>query len=292
MRFIKFFRRLYSHLIKTWDKHHCDFLVCSIGDIVLRRQTPSNNQLLLTSRLMDVEDYLSGRDISFPHQNAISYKAYGNAHKEERGNTHFRTLIESYRKDGYHEDSYVTCDSDLVLMDGNHRMGIHLYEKISKVNVRMVHRRVKAGHGFDWYYKVALPSAFIDDLFKKYRDVQEWLIKSGNTFIALFDEPEDGDLSVESDLSHLTTPLRIIDGPFTFNEINGVDVSSVKWKKIVQFSLDNPKYYVQNGLLRSKRIDEIRSIMIRRYGESANILLSNNCLEGNEIYKRLQSLNR
>ena len=68
------------------------------------------------------------------HQNTVCRKTYGAAHKEEGGNRSFAALIESYKKNGYNPSSIVTVDSDLTLMECNHRMGLNLYEKIESGN--------------------------------------------------------------------------------------------------------------------------------------------------------------
>lgn len=287
MRLIKLIKRTFSSLVKWWDTKHCDYFECSIGDIVLLRKTPSNNQLLLTSRLLDVEDYLSCRNTSFPHQNTISYKAYGSVHKEEVGNAHFRSLIESYLKDGYHKESFITCDADLNLMDGNHRMGIHLYEQISEVNVRMVHRQVKAVRGFDWYYKVGLPTPFIEEIFNKYFEIQNWLIDSGNTFIALMESSNNDEINPYKDLSRLTTPLRFYSTSFKLDGPEWNGMNDITWGGVMLFSLDNPEYYSNNGQLFSKRIDILRQLFQFRYGDRIHIVLTNNCLEGKRLYDRI-----
>lgn len=141
----------------SWrDEATCDRFECSVGDILLKRDVPNNNQLLLTTRLMDVEAYLSGKNKNFPYQNTISRKAYGEKHREEEGNKSFAAFIESYLKDGYHSDSYITCDNDMHLMDGNHRMGLHIYERIETINVRRIHRLIPFAYSADAYYSEGL----------------------------------------------------------------------------------------------------------------------------------------
>lgn len=267
-------KKMYSSFIKWYDCHFFDFFECSIGDIILLRGYPSNNQLLLTSRLLDIEDYTSGKNCSFIHQNTISYKAYGCHHNEERGNTHFRDLIESYLADGYHSQSFVTCDNQLFLMDGNHRMGLHLFLGIDKVNVRRVRRKAKFHNGADWYYRAGLESNFIEKLFKKYDDIQSFLLNSGNTFCAVIGKMTlRNKMSPLYDLKHLTMPLMV-------HEIcNGGGY-------LMQFSLVEPKYEVKNGNLVSCRVEEILSIMHERYGKDAPIMISLNCLEGKKMFEK------
>ena len=264
--------RLYNGIRLWYDNTTCDRFECGIGDILLLRDVPSHNQLLLTSRLMDVEDYLSGKDLTFPWQNTISYAAYGEKHREEDGNRSFKALIESYLKDGYHADSFITCDCEMNLMDGNHRMGLHIYEKIDRVNVRRVHRRIPFDYGSDWYYQAGLPSVFMEKIFQKYNEVQEWLIESGNTFCAFFEGEEDEVQELIYALGRLCVILKV-----TKTLGNGV---------LVQFRMLNPAYNVVNDTLYSERVEKIERIIKCRAKKKITISLSKNCLEGNKIIKQ------
>ena len=263
---------LYGKFIKTIDSLFCSRVECSIGDIVLQRDVPSNNQLLLTSRLLDVEKFFEEKDKTFPYQNAISYKKYGANHKEQRGNMHFRDLIESYRKNGYKPDSYITCDKDLFLMDGNHRMGLHIYEKIEKVNVRIVKRKVNFEYSGDWYYSVGLPSDMMEQIYKKYQEIQQWLINSGNTFSLLIENINDKILNIKIDIYHLVNVLHIYD----------IDDNSL----FVQFSLQQPDYVVKGGELISRRTCFIEKVLQARFPNS-KIQISKNCLEGKRNYESI-----
>ncbi len=272
---MKIIKKVYASYIKWHDRRFCDYCLCSIGDIILQRDVPSNNQLLLTSRLMDVESYLEDGDSTFNNQNKISYKAYGGAHKEALGNRHFMDLISSYQTNGYRDDSFITCDNTFSLMDGNHRMGIHLYKGIDTVNVRMVHRKVQFEYGADWYYKVGLESEFMDALYHRYYCVQKWLIETGNTFCAIIHAQNPNsvpkDMSPVSDLQKLTTPLHI-----STLEDAGVTV--------FQFSLIAPGYKVEKGQLISSRAEEVYKIMNKRFGNSIRIEVSKSCYEGKKLW--------
>ena len=50
--------RSYSWCLRTYDRFTADRIECSIADIILQRgDVVKENQLLLSSRLCDVEDY-------------------------------------------------------------------------------------------------------------------------------------------------------------------------------------------------------------------------------------------
>lgn len=201
--------RPYSWCLRTYDRFTADRIECSIADIILQRgEVVKENQLLLSSRLCDVEDYCDRGLAGFIHQNTISRKTYGAAHKEEGGNRSFAALIESYKKNGYNPSSIVTVDSDMTLMDGNHRMVLHLYEKIEKVNVRRVHRRPPYQYGVDSFYALGLETVFLEKLHVKYQEIKEWLIESGITFCAIVKGSISETFNVKGDVSRLCKVLK------------------------------------------------------------------------------------
>lgn len=208
--------RPYSWYLRTYDRFTVDRIECSIADIILQRGVVvKENQLLLSSCLCDVEDYCDRGLTGFIHQNTISRKTYGAAHREEGGNRSFAALIESYKKNGYNPSSIVTVDSDMTLMDGNHRMGLHLYEKIEKVNVRRVHRKPPYQYGVDSFYALGLETALLEKLHAKYHEIQQWLIDSSNTFCAVIQNVKDGTIEVTKDFGRLCKLLKV-------SELNGV----------------------------------------------------------------------
>lgn len=206
----KILLRPYTLLLKLYDSLTADTFECSIGDIILKRgDVIKENQLLLTSRLCDVEAYCVHNNESFPYQNTISRKAYGKNHNEEGGNRSFMALIESYKSKGYNPSSLITVDSDMTLMDGNHRMGLHLYEKIEKVNVRRVHRRPPFQYGVDSYYSMGLGTLFLEELHDKYQQIQQWLVNSGNTFCLVLQGCKSDGYDISKDICRLCNILSI-----------------------------------------------------------------------------------
>lgn len=199
----------YTWCLRTYDRITEDMIECSIADIILQRGDVVNeNQLLLSSRLCDVEDYCDRGLTVFIHQNTISRKKYGASHKEDGGNRSFAALIDSYRKNGYDPSSLVTVDSNITLMDGNHRMGLHLYEKIEKVNIRRVHRKPPYQYGVDSFYALGLETSFLEKLHTKYKEIQDWLIDSGNTFCVVIKNVKNDCFEADKDLMHLCKVLK------------------------------------------------------------------------------------
>lgn len=262
--------KLYRLLLESYYNIACTRFECSVGDILLQRDIIQTNQFLLTSRLLDVEAYLSGADKSFPFQNAISYKTYGNNHNEELGNSRFKALIESYVREGYHFDSFVTCDRNMNLLDGNHRMGLHIYEGLDTISVRRIKRKIPFQYGIDNYYQLGLPSSFIEQILDRYSQIQQWLIEEGMTFCAyIYGEGID---MLLKDLNRLCKVLKVL----VCNDNQGL---------LVQFSMPDPQYTIKEGGLVSERVLEIERIINGRIKGAVTFQISKNCFEGQRIYR-------
>lgn len=264
--------KIYSFFLLVYDSITCKRVEFSIGDVMLERTEPYNNQLLVTSRLIDIESYLNGIDMNFSHQYVISRNKYGKNFDEIRANNDFKKLIESYRKNGYNRESYLTFDKRLFLCDGNHRMGIHLYDKIEKISAKVYARKVSFPRGCDGFYAAGLHTDFIEELFEKYNSIQRWLIENGFTFCAFLPFATDK-IDLSKDIRHLTIVLKEYE---------------LKKGKCVQFRLQDPKYFISKGKLVSQRALEIEKILRDRVTENKDsIMISINCLEGKQLLSSL-----
>lgn len=60
--------------------------------------------------------------------------------------------------------------------------------------------------------------------------------------------------------------------------------------KYIQFTLDNPKYTIENSVLVSKRIKEIEFILDERYGKEfvSQIYFSQSCMEAMEVFDKIK----
>lgn len=264
------FGKIYSKLYNWYDNVTCKIVECSIADILLLRDIPNSSQLLLTSRLLDVEAYLEQGDEKFPYQNTISREAYGEKHNEEGGNQSFQALIESYKKNGYRSNSYITCDRNLILMDGNHRMGLQVYEKIERINVKIVRREWPNTNSIDGYYTRLFPTPFLESIFNRYNEIQSWLIENGMTFCACFDEYNYNGVNLLQDMKRLCTVLKV--------------EKSKGGGTLVCFSMLNPQYKVKNSQLYSQRAATIERILKKRSGGNGVVVVAKNCLEGKLLY--------
>ncbi|MBR3078807.1 MAG: hypothetical protein IKH01_03210 [Prevotella sp.] len=195
----------------------------------------------------------------------------------------FAKLIESYQEKGYDPTSFLTVDKECRLIDGNHRMGVNLFMGIEKLNVRYLKRSSGFSRNLDGYFKIGLKTAFIEKVMGEFRNIQKWLVESGNTFSCLLrGEYENDSISLISDLKCMS---------HVYCEV-AHDKSDKLGGVLVQFSLDFPSYSVKNGKLVSKRATEIEKMLELRkkqFGLDVEIKVSKNCLEGKEMWKMVKA---
>lgn len=277
MRFLKTIKRplsyIHGQLIKLYDTFTIKEVEVSVGDIILQRGEIDHCQFLLSSRMLDVKDFCEHNDKSFKYQNAISRATFGDSHKEELGNTRFASLIESYREKGYDSKSTILVDKECRLIDGNHRMGTNLYFGINNINVRMTKRGSSFGRNIDQYLKMNVATEVIEKIMAGYKDIQEWLVATGNTFCCIL-KNENNATDIVSDMGFMTDILRVKPLPIG----GGV---------IAQFSVRNPNYVIEDNELVSQRVIVIENIIRRRYHIYTNdnqIIISHNCKRGHELY--------
>ena len=246
-----------------------------------------HNQFLATTRYLDIKDYIENNKHSFYWQNTISRAAYGDKHREQEGNDAFTGLIESYLEKGYDENSFLVVDENLKLLDGNHRMGMNIYTKNHKINVRVLKRKSKNPNNLDWYVRNKIPADFMHKVYETYRQIQENLIESGDTFCCILPgnkEIPEFDMMVNiKKIYEYKTPDEIC-----IDECKGINFENSG--KYIQFTLENPKYEIENSVLISNRIKEIKHILEERHGKEfvSQIYFSRSCAEGMEIFDKIK----
>lgn len=102
-------------------------------------------------RYLAIEDYFGKNDYGFRLYRKMQAARQGE-HYPEYAEVTFRKLIQSFEKNGYDTDSGITCDANLRLMDGSHRMALCLYYGIPEVKVTVLRRdsNIKYGEGWFW----------------------------------------------------------------------------------------------------------------------------------------------
>lgn len=106
-------------------------------------------------RYLAIKDYykeltanVSGWEMYRKMQNIRQHDGYA-----EQSETKFNELIQSYEK-GYKRNSYVRVNKNLQLMDGSHRLALHLYHGIRQISVMIVDADVQVkDYSIEWFYQ-------------------------------------------------------------------------------------------------------------------------------------------
>ena len=255
--------------LKT-DEMFSTHIECNIGDLMLRRDVPYENQILVASRLLDIEKYYLNEDKSFPFQNAIARARTGDENIVTGES--FRSLLESVNSEGFRDDALFTCDNEFRLADGTHRLGVCLYLGISKINVKVLRRVIPYKYGGDWYFNIGLASKTLREIYGGFDEIQNKLIEGGNTFCCFASTPEVETINIVEDMKMMCNVLKI-------NQVEGGGI-------IIQFSMMQPKYIISNNCLVSERAQEIERILKKRACGRATIVVSRNCTEGKQLYDK------
>lgn len=101
-------------------------------------------------RYLAIEEYFGKNDYGFRLYNKMQAARQGE-HYPEYAEATFRKLIASFEENGYDTDSGITCDVNLKLMDGSHRMALCLYYGIPEVKVTVLKRASNIQYGEHWF---------------------------------------------------------------------------------------------------------------------------------------------
>lgn len=247
-------------------------VTCSVGDILLRGNTLDEGQLTILSRYYDLLEYYSGRNLHFPFQNAISYLLWGDSHDEQSGNTGFMKLIESYEKDGYREDSLITLDRDLSLMNGSHRVAMNLYHGYWNMRAKVLYRRIKKCRGYDWYADKGLQKYWLNILNELRIKVEKSLFEEGITLAFVADvDSQESELELTSILNSKIRKYKLYH-------------LSKESKIFVQVVFVQPNYLISKGGLRSLAMLElVQQINFRDIHVSE---VAANCIAGKALFEK------
>ena len=264
------FYGLYKKYRQITDDIGSNHAVCNIGDVMLKRDVPYENQILVASRMLDIERYYTGENNSFPYQNAIASARTGD--ESVVTGESFRQLLDSVKQEGFRENALFICDSEIRLSDGTHRLGVCLYLRKLKMNIKVLHRKIPYRYSGDNYLNMGMNSTDLRDIYDCFDRIQNKLIEEGCTFCCFISVPE-----VNSCKFKLIEDLKMMCTVLKTNHIAGGGI-------IAQFSMMQPKYIVTNGQLVSKRAQEIEQILKIRASGEATINVSKNCTEGKQMF--------
>lgn len=124
-------------------------------------------------RYLAIENYYGKNDDGFMLYRKMQDKrireGYGNE-SEER----FRKLIASYEGGGYRKDSCIVVDKNLSLIDGSHRIALHLYLGLGTISVLILPtKKPSPDYSIDWFFQKGFTNAEIDRILEKGKELTE-----------------------------------------------------------------------------------------------------------------------
>jgi len=261
--------------VSASDRRTC---VISIGDIFLSQGTLMNQtQFLAMSRYIDVKRYVEEKDSTFSYRNTFCKILFGLKHSIKQSNYNFENLIKSISNDGFDSSFPPILNNDGNLIDGNHRCGICLYLKIESLTVRINAKERRIPRNIDNYLENRIPLDMIKNIWHEFKNIQKWLIDSGNTFAIYVDgikEKKQIDNFI-SRVSFVCTILKI--------------TKSHYGQILIQFCVENPQYTYSKGVMISKRCYEIEKALNSAF-PNLNLIISKSCLEGHSIVKNFKTI--
>lgn len=123
-------------------------------------------------RYLAIENYFGKNDFGFElyrkMQDARIAPGYG-----ESAERQFRELIGSYVSQGYDCNSCITVDKNLSLIDGSHRLALHLYMGIENIRVLVVPAAKPVDYTVDWFFQNGFTDSEIDRILAKSKELIE-----------------------------------------------------------------------------------------------------------------------
>ncbi len=101
-------------------------------------------------RYLAIENYFGLNDYGFKLYRKMQSLRMGEDYVDSAETT-FKNLIKSFDKNGYDNNSSITCDENLKLLDGSHRLALALYFGIPKLLVLIKRGNNKVEYSEKWF---------------------------------------------------------------------------------------------------------------------------------------------
>lgn len=261
--------KAYASILNVYDKLTARKVEVCLADFMLNQGYIDSLQFLLASRIIDVENYCINGDNRFELTNTISKAAYPERDESFflKTNKVFISLIDSIKEKGFNNDCPIKLDDEYRITDGTHRIAICYNANIFKINALVLKRSSKNQKSPEPYYsKKNLNSELLDIVLEKNNEIQRELVKKGYCFCLYAENGEE----IAKDIKGLAVVKE------TYVKEN---------KLLIKFVLNNPEYFISNGVILSKKASFIEKLLQIRHTQS-KLVLSKNCSEGFEIFNK------
>lgn len=269
----RFLRSIYIRTQSLYDKLTCSQITVHIGDILAPQGEISENQMLVYFRILDAQRFLSVGANDFPLQNRTSYACYGAAHREDLGNRHFEELILSYQKNGY-QDSFITSDRYLRILDGTHRTGMNVVFGIPFIRCRLLRR---AGRGGEYTYQHYRDLGYSEEELEQYCGEYRKMFLSlpHHSFICIF--PEMAESAAAGCLRAACSVERIYPAIYQHRAC-----------KVAELQFANPQYQgLKNGYPYSRAAAALEA-QLRSAAADPSILVTKSITEASKLLQQIE----
>lgn len=150
-----------------------------VGEIFSHQnKSPSEfayNRLDTIVRYLAIEEYYGKNDYGFYLYRKMQGARMG-ADYVEQSVDKYKTLIDSFDKNGYSENSCIVCDKNLNLVDGSHRLALGLYHGIDKISIEVLPNKTDIYYGINWFRENGFTNEEIEIICDKCIDLMEQYI--------------------------------------------------------------------------------------------------------------------
>jgi len=183
MKFIKkqikyIFRKCKSFIVnkKITERYFC------VADLFFNQfnSLGQYNRYDIIVRYMAIENYYGINETGFELYEKMQNKRIG---REIERTKNFKELIQSY-ENGYNDISKIDLNATLKLLDGSHRMALHIYNGIKYIHGRCKNLEKKdPDYSMDWFFANGFTFDEISQIQDKYQEICKKLNGGGLTGI-------------------------------------------------------------------------------------------------------------
>jgi hypothetical protein len=213
------------------------------------------NRYDIIVRYMAIENYYGNNETGFELYKKMQDKRIGEG---EARLIEFQKLMLSY-ENGYNETSSIILNATLNLIDGSHRMALHIYKDIKKINcICDPLDTIERDYSLDWFYASGFTLNEIKLIQEKYNEICK---KLNTGFMCTIWSPVTefyndiiNEMSYYGDVSEINTVYFSNDHEFN-TIVKGIYYSDdiAEWK--IEKKLDFMKNYKKTILFMKLRID-------------------------------------
>lgn len=272
-----YLKEIYGKIIRRVMRKFPVDVRMSLGDILLQRENVTHPQFAVSLLLLDIEKYLESGDASFFHKRTSQSLIRKDDVNIEEVISRFKKVIDSCVTEGFKKDSYVEIDKYATLMNGTHRTAICLYLKHYDILCKAFKYKFPYWkESADDFVRInGFDTAFVKEVYDKYEEIQETLLKDGVAFCCVTESTDLLTDIFQSRGCHIKRSYQL-------------KHTGHKDRILILFSIDNPDY-----IIKEKKVISKTCLLVERDFKSllpaTPFEISMNCLEGKRMFDSLKA---